>query len=170
MQLATRKKASVVPVVALMTGVVAVSLAVASTLHLSGSVSGRAKPFNPDAAGIAEAVIGLVLAVAAVALWRLRERARALGLSALGFAIAGFCLGLSITSRSGHWPDIAYHAGVLPVLAVAFVALLRAPDASARQRREARRSPDERGAWRDVYASGDRIGLGTQARGQRDDA
>ena len=131
MQVATRNKASVVPVVALMTGVVAASLAVASTLHLSGSVSGRAKPFNPDAAGIAEAIIGVVLALAAVALWRSRDRARALGLSALGFAIAGFCLGLSITSRGGHWPDIAYHASVLPVLTVGFVALLRAPDASA---------------------------------------
>jgi cytochrome bd-type quinol oxidase subunit 2 len=129
MQVATRKNAGVVPAVALLTSIVAVSLAVASTLHLSGGVSGRAKPFNPDAAGIAEAVIGVVLAVAAVALWRSRERARALGLWALGFAIAGFCLGLSITSRGGHWPDIAYHATVLPVLAVAFVALLRAPDA-----------------------------------------
>lgn len=130
MQLATRKKARVVPAVALMTSIVAVSLAVASTLHLSGSVSGRAKPFNPDAAGFAEAVIGVVLAVAAVALWRSRERARALGLWALGFAIAGFCVGLSITSRGGHWPDIVYHASVLPLLAVAFVTLLRAPDAS----------------------------------------
>jgi hypothetical protein len=37
---------------------------------------------------------------------------------------------LSITSRNGHWPDIAYHASVLPILAVAFVALLRPPDAS----------------------------------------
>jgi cytochrome bd-type quinol oxidase subunit 2 len=130
MQLATRNQASVVPAVALITGVVAVSLAVASTLHLSGSVSGRAKPFDADAAGIAEAVIGVVLAVAALALWHSRERARALGLAALGFAIAGFCLGLSITSRGGHWPDIAYHASVLPVLAVAFVALQRAPAAS----------------------------------------
>ncbi len=130
MHLTTRNKARGVPAVALMTGIVAVSLVVASTLHLSGGVSGRAKPFNPDAAGLAEAVIGVVLAVAAFALWRSRERARALGLAALGFAIAGFCLGLTITSRGGHWPDIAYHASVLPVLALAFVVLLRAPGAS----------------------------------------
>lgn len=106
--------------VAVVTGIVAVSLAVASALHL-------ASPADGDRAGVAEAVICAVLAVAAVGLWRMRGRARTFALCAIGFAIAGFCVGLSITARGGHWADIAYHVTVLPVLVGAFVALQCSP-------------------------------------------
>lgn len=106
--------------------VIAVSLWVASGLHLAGLVHGRGAPFDADHAGVAEALIGIVLVVAAFALWRSGSRARRIGLGATGFAVAGFCWGLNITSRGGHWPDITYHLVGLPLLIICFVALLRA--------------------------------------------
>ncbi len=120
----------------MLTAVVAGSLAAASALHLSGHVSGRSAPFDADHAGIAEALIGMVLAGAAIMLWRGGARARTAGLFATGFAVAGFLWGLNITARGGHWPDIAYHLSVLPLLIVSFVVLLRLP--AARGRRDGR--------------------------------
>jgi peptidoglycan/LPS O-acetylase OafA/YrhL len=113
--------------VAALTAVIAASLAVASALHLSGHVHGRSAPFDATHAGIAEALIGVVLAGAAAALRRRGLRARRAGLWALGFAVLGFCWGLSMTAQGGHWPDIAYHLTVLPLLTGSFVALLRSP-------------------------------------------
>ncbi len=57
-----------VPTVATLMMLEAVSLAVASALHLAGMVHGRSASFDPDAAGIAEAVIGAVLAAGATRL------------------------------------------------------------------------------------------------------
>ena len=111
--------------VALLLAAIAVSLAVASALHLSGHVHGRGVPFDPDHAGVAEALIGVVLAAAAIGLWRAGLRARRAGLWASGFAIAGFCWGLNVTVRGGHWPDIGYHVAVLPLLVGSFATLLR---------------------------------------------
>src|SRR5438132_481215 len=105
--------------------VVAVSLAIASALHLAGLVHGRGEPYDADDAGIAEAVIGFVLAAAAVAMVRAPARARTVGLAATGFAIVGFGVGLTITAQGGHAPDIAYHLAVLPVLLATFLVLLR---------------------------------------------
>jgi hypothetical protein len=105
----------------------AATLAVASGLHLAGTVQGRSLPFNPDHAGIAEAVIGIVLAAAAVVMFRSPARARAVGLAATGFAIAGFLVGLNFTARGGHLPDVAYHLVMLPILVGGLIALLRAP-------------------------------------------
>lgn len=116
--------------VAAITGLEAVSLAVASAMHLSGRVHGRGAPFDADHAGIAEALIGVVLAGAAIALWRSGMRARREALVAIGFAVAGFCWGLSITARAGRWPDISYHVVVLPVLVVTFIMLLRSDEGS----------------------------------------
>jgi hypothetical protein len=104
---------------------VAASLAVASVLHLSGHVHGRGAPFDADHAGVAEAVIGFVLAAAAVAMFRMPARARTIGVAATGFATAGFLLGLSITTRGGDAPDIAYHLAVLPILVASLVVLVR---------------------------------------------
>jgi len=103
----------------------AASLAVASAVHLSGHVSGRGEPFDAGHAGIAEAIIGAVLLCAAVAMLRTTRPARTIGLAASGFATAGFLFGLSITARGGHWPDIAYHLAVLPVLIASLVVLAR---------------------------------------------
>jgi len=111
--------------VAALTGLEAFSLAVASALHLSGLVTGRTAAFDADGAGIAEALIGVVLAAAAVALWRGGRWGRRLGLYAVAFSIVGFLWGLDFSARSGHWPDIAYHVSVLTLLVASFVVLLR---------------------------------------------
>lgn len=104
----------------------AATLAVASALHLSGNVTGRAKLFDSDDAGIAEAIIGAVLLGGVIAIFRLPRWGRTIGLAATGFATAGFIVGLSITARGGHWPDIAYHMAVLPALIGSLVALVYA--------------------------------------------
>jgi peptidoglycan/LPS O-acetylase OafA/YrhL len=111
---------------ALLLAAVTASLAVASALHLSGQVTGRADLYDGQEAGLAELVIGLVLAAATIALWRKGSRAIRAALWATGFAIVGFCVGLTITAQAGHWPDIAYHVTVLPLLVLSFVTLLRA--------------------------------------------
>src|SRR5437764_905381 len=79
---------------------VAASLAVASAMHLSGQVRGRAEPpFDADHAGVAEAIIGAVLVIAVIVMLRSPARARAAGLVGTGFATVGFLWGLSITAR-----------------------------------------------------------------------
>jgi peptidoglycan/LPS O-acetylase OafA/YrhL len=107
---------------------VAGTLAVASPVHLFGHVTGRGEMFDADHAGIAEALIGTVLLASAVAMLRQPRRARTIGLAATGFATVGFLWGLSITARAGHWPDIAYHLALLPVLIGCLVVLWRATD------------------------------------------
>lgn len=104
---------------------VAVSLGVATALHLSGLVHGRSPSFDPDAAGTAEAVIGVVLAASAVAMTRLPHRARVVGMAAMSFALVGFLVGISETARGGAIPDIVYHATVIPLLVGGLATLAR---------------------------------------------
>ena len=111
--------------VAILMLVVTASLALTSALHLSGMVDGRTKSFDPDTAGIAEAVIGVVLLVGAVVMLRDPQRARTAGIAANAFALAGFLIGISETAQGGHAPDIAYHATVIPLLVISLVVLLR---------------------------------------------
>jgi hypothetical protein len=85
----------------------AASLVVASSVHLSRSESN---------AGIPEAVICVALAAGAVAVYRAVPSWRVIALATVGFAIAGFALGLSITARGHSLGDIAYHATVMPIL------------------------------------------------------
>lgn len=120
-------------------GFAAATLAVASFVHLVGDVHGRSD-FNPDAAGIAEAIIGAALACGAIALVRAPAWGRAVALAATGFAIFGFVVGLTFTARAGDIPDIAYHSTMLPVLIGSLTVLLRtanrgATSALATQRR-----------------------------------
>jgi hypothetical protein len=103
---------------------VAVTLGAASALHLSGAVHGS-PPFDPDHAGLAEALIGVVLAGSALVMLRAPARARVAGLAGTAFAVAGFGVGLAFTVRGGHAPDVAYHVVLLPVLLAAFVVLVR---------------------------------------------
>ena len=105
-------------------GFVAVTLFVASAIHL------------PDDAGIAEAIIGVVLASAAALMVQEPQRARAVGLGAVGFAIAGFGVGLTITVERGTALEVAYHVVTLPILIGTFISLVR----SGRSR-AARRAP-----------------------------
>jgi hypothetical protein len=106
-------------------GLLAASLALVSALHLVGLVHGRGAPFNATAAGIAEAVICLVLLWGASALARRGARGRPGALAATGFAIAGFCFGFIFTVQGGDLPDIAYHATGLPLLIVTLVLIAR---------------------------------------------
>jgi hypothetical protein len=103
----------------------AATLVVASALHLSGHVHGRSAPFDADHAGLAEAIIAIVLVAGATATWYAPARARQAAIGAQGFAIAGFIVGLSMTLRGGDLPDIAYHLTMLPVLVAGLVALLQ---------------------------------------------
>jgi len=104
--------------------VVAATLAVMSFLHLSGILGGT-KPFNPSGAGVAEAVICLVLSYGATGLLRTWPRAQKVALAATGFAIVGFIIGLRFTLEGGDAIDVAYHLSVLPILLVTLIALLR---------------------------------------------
>jgi hypothetical protein len=111
-------------IVALM-GLEALSLAVIASLHLSHVLTGGKKPFRPTAAGIAEAIIGLVLLLAIAALVRRSSKARAIAIATVLFAIAGFVLGLAFTLRGGDTIDIAYHATVVSLLLLTLVLVLR---------------------------------------------
>ena len=104
--------------------VVAATLAVMSFLHLSGILGGT-KPFNPSGAGVAEAVICLVLSYGATGLLRTWRHAQTVAIAATGFAIVGFIIGLRFTLEGGEAIDIAYHLSVLPILLVTLIALLR---------------------------------------------
>lgn len=106
---------------------IGVSLTVASIVHLVGHVEGRSELYDASDAGIAEAVIAAVLTAGAVMMIRVPRSARIVGLAATAFAVAGFLVGLSITARAGHLPDIAFHAAILPLLIVILVAFLRMP-------------------------------------------
>ena len=95
-----------------------------SSLHLSG-VLGESKPFDPSAAGIAEALICVALASAALVICRAPDRARPYALGAVGFAIAGFVVGLNFTVRGGSRADLAYHATMLPILLFTMVLMIK---------------------------------------------
>lgn len=109
--------------VTVLMGLVAASLTVASALHLSGLDSG-AKGDNATAAGVAEAVICVVLAWGTLRMRRRGRAGRSLALGATGFAIAGFAIGLTQTASGGDLGDLLYHAIVLPIIIVIFVLLL----------------------------------------------
>ena len=123
--------ASVVRRVAAVMAFEAITLAVASTLHLSGHVHGRGKPFDADHAGIIEAIIGAALAAGAIAMLRAPARARTIGIVLNSLAAAGFLNGLNMTARGGDAPDIAYHLGFLPVLIGSVIVLARTPGRTA---------------------------------------
>ena len=100
----------------------AATLVVASTIHLSGADQGGGTPFSPNRAGIAEAVIAVVLIAGVVALGR---GARGLAIASVVFAVAGFLVGLSMTVRGGAAVDVAYHAIMLSILLLTLVQLVR---------------------------------------------
>jgi drug/metabolite transporter (DMT)-like permease len=111
--------------IASMMAFVAATLAVASILHLSGALSDGSKPFRPSGAGVAEAVICVVLVAGAGALFRHPVRGRRPALAALAFAILGFIVGLRFTISGGAAIDLAYHVAMLPLLVLTIAALLR---------------------------------------------
>lgn len=108
----------------------AASLAVMSVLHLTGRLDGS-KPFEPTRAGIAEAIIGVVLLAGALVLLRGRPHDSGVALAANAFAAIGFVVGLTRTTQGGGAVDIAYHVAVLPLLLLTLVILLRSRRAQA---------------------------------------
>jgi hypothetical protein len=106
-------------------GLEAGSLAVMASLHLSGILDGGANEHTPNRAGIAEAIICVVLCYGAVVLMRAPSRGRRAALVSTGFAFLGFIVGLSSTIPDGQTIDIAYHVTVLPLLLLTLVALRR---------------------------------------------
>jgi hypothetical protein len=110
---------------AVLMGAVAATLAVMSLVHLSGILGGSEKPFDRSDAGIAEAVICVVLGYGATALLRRGSRARPVALAATGFAIVGFLVGLRFTLAGGGAIEIAYHLGALPILLLTLTGLAR---------------------------------------------
>jgi len=102
--------------IAILVTLEAASLVAMSAIHLVRSERNS---------GIPEAVICVVLALGATAIYRSTPHWRQIALSAVGFAIAGFLLGLSITASSGDVANLAYHATVLPLLIATFVIALR---------------------------------------------
>jgi peptidoglycan/LPS O-acetylase OafA/YrhL len=104
------------PTVTWLAAGVGVSLLVMSVLHLTHVIAGGSPPYDPDAAGTAEGVIALVLLVAADRLRREPETAQGFALGALVFAVAGFVIGLVLTTTGGTTLDVAYHCVGLPLL------------------------------------------------------
>jgi hypothetical protein len=119
------RRSSAMRTIGILMALAAVSLAIASTLHLAGLVHGRSAPFNGTHAGIAEAIIGTVLAAGSLAVLLAPDRARTIALAVTAFATAGFIVGLNFTVRNGHLPDVVYHVALLPVFIGSFVELLR---------------------------------------------
>jgi hypothetical protein len=101
------------------------TLAAVASLHLGGMLGDGSEPFDPTAAGVAEAIIGVALAAGAAALLCKSARAREIAVATTLFAIAGFVLGLTFTVRGGGAIDIAYHVVMLPLLLLTLIVLLR---------------------------------------------
>jgi drug/metabolite transporter (DMT)-like permease len=111
-------------VVALM-AVEAVTLALFSTLHLTGALHVGSGNSNSSGAGVAEALICVAVAAGAVAFARRpADRGRSAALAAVAFAVLGFIVGLTFTVSGGDAIDLLYHAIMLPVLLATGVVLL----------------------------------------------
>jgi hypothetical protein len=111
-------------IVALM-GLVAASLAVMSTLHLTGVLGDGGTSSGPSRPGIAEALIFVALTVGAVALARARPAGRRTAVATVCFAIFGFLIGLRFTTRGGDPVDLTYHVTVMPLLLLTLWLLVR---------------------------------------------
>jgi peptidoglycan/LPS O-acetylase OafA/YrhL len=122
----TRGHRRVDPRIGMLMGFVAATLAAGAFVHLAGyTPAGTKPPFDASHAGIAEAIIGVVLAFGAVAVLRAAAQARTTAIVTTGFAIVGFLVGLSMTAQGGDLPDVLYHVITLPVLAGMLVVLVR---------------------------------------------
>jgi hypothetical protein len=114
------------PRIGMFIGFVAATLAVGSFVHLAGYTPGGTKPpFDATGAGIAEAIISVVLAYGAVAILRATTGARAAAVVTISFAILGFFVGLSMTARGGDVADVVYHVITLPALIVSLILVVR---------------------------------------------
>jgi hypothetical protein len=105
---------------------VAATLAVGSFIHLAGyTPGGTTPPFDASRAGIAEAIIAVVLASGAISVLRATTHARKAAFGTTSLAILGFLIGLNMTARGGDVPDVVYHVIMLPVLIFSLILLVR---------------------------------------------
>jgi hypothetical protein len=100
----------------------AAALATMATLHLTGILAGGQKPFDPQNADRAEAIICVLLAYGASTLMGEPPRRRIARVT-IGLAILGFIVGLYFTLQGGDAIDIAFHATMLPLLILTLFAL-----------------------------------------------
>ena len=101
--------------------VASLTLFAASAVH-----AGLAGPIDPfDAAALPEAILGCVLALAALATLVWWPRAWAIALIASVVALVGTLVGLRFTLPRGEFGDIAYHLALLATLLVTSALLLR---------------------------------------------
>jgi hypothetical protein len=94
----------------------AATLAAFAVLHLSGALHPAGTASGSRAAGVAEAVICVVLVAGATALRRRPQAGRPLALVSIAFAILGFIVGLTFTVDGGQAIDLGYHLVMLPIL------------------------------------------------------
>jgi hypothetical protein len=92
------------------------TLAAFALLHLSGALRPTGATSGSRGAGVAEAVIGIVLVAGAIALRRRPRAGRPLALASIAFAILGFIVGLTFTVGGGQAIDLGYHLVMLPIL------------------------------------------------------
>jgi hypothetical protein len=102
--------------------IAAVTFWLASAIHFGATVTiGSTTVRDPfPGAAFPEAIVGLVVALGAVALLARWRRSWSLAVGTTAFAIIVTLYGLSVTLGSGRSADVAYH---LLVLAVLFVVL-----------------------------------------------
>ena len=110
----------------------AATLAVFAVLHLSGALRpGSGGSNGRYGAGVAEAIICVVLVLGLRAFARSPARGRLAALAATVFAIFGFIVGLTFTVRGGATIDLIYHLTMFPVLIMTALMLGRGVGASA---------------------------------------
>ena len=112
--------------IASLMGFEAATLAAMSVLHLGSVLGNGSGRFDRTSAGIAEALICLVLVAGAATLLGRAVHRRAVAVATVAFAIVGFGVGLTFSIRGGGAVDVGYHAAVLPLLLLTLAALLRA--------------------------------------------
>lgn len=91
--------------------------------------------YEHQKAGTAESVIGIVLLVGLALTWIRPESTREIGLAVQAFALLGTLVGIftiAIGAGPRTVPDIAFHIGIVLVLARGLI--VTAPGRSARQR------------------------------------
>jgi hypothetical protein len=109
----------------------AATLAIFAVLHLSGVLRSGSRASSAGGAGVAEAVICVVLVLGLRAFVRSPARGRLAALGATVFAVLGFIVGLTFTVRGGPAVDLIYHVTMFPILIVTALVLGRGVGSAA---------------------------------------
>ncbi|MGH7911230.1 MAG: hypothetical protein ACREQM_15270 [Candidatus Dormibacteraceae bacterium] len=117
------RPAGSLPVAALL-GLDAVAFAVVSAIHFGVPLGPLTDPF--PGARIPEAIIGAILAAAAVYTLAAGPARRWIALAATVISLLGVGFGLTVTIPGALYGDIAYHLAALVLLLVTAIVVLRA--------------------------------------------